>query len=89
MFMTDINECLSANNCDPIANCVNTNGNYTCNCPSGYKGSGNKCYSKSFIGFCSCFESSNTIVQLWFVLQGNILQLQLIVQPVPLVATLP
>lgn len=42
--MKDLNECASGeNNCSSIATCLNTNGSYTCTCPSGYDGDGTFC----------------------------------------------
>ena len=36
-FLADVNECLTTvNKCSPNANCVNTDGSYTCECPPGY-----------------------------------------------------
>ncbi|KAK9672189.1 hypothetical protein RND81_12G083200 [Saponaria officinalis] len=38
----DIDECKGANNCEKPEYCKNTNGNYTCHCPTGYRGEGTK-----------------------------------------------
>ena len=42
---TDINECASpeTNDCDPNAECSNTEGSYSCSCNEGYTGDGRKC----------------------------------------------
>ncbi|KAI3893764.1 hypothetical protein MKX03_033281 [Papaver bracteatum] len=39
---TDVNECEDKNNNPCIGNCTNTIGNYTCSCPEGMSGDGNK-----------------------------------------------
>ena len=41
----DINECFSnlLNECHEHATCVNSEGNYSCNCNSGYQGNGTFC----------------------------------------------
>ncbi len=37
----DINECnISTHNCDPLADCENLNGSFTCVCRPGFTGSG-------------------------------------------------
>ena len=47
MLATDINECYEGtHNCDPLANCVDTDGSYTCECRIGYTGTGWACSSK-------------------------------------------
>ena len=44
-LFTDINECASpeANDCDPNAECSNTEGSYICSCNEGYTGDGRNC----------------------------------------------
>ena len=51
MFFTDINECLDASlyDCDVNAVCVNTIGNYTCQCVEGYTGDGAVCDGKFMV----------------------------------------
>ena len=39
----DIDECQSANICDIHAECINTAGNYSCDCNTGYSGDGVNC----------------------------------------------
>ena len=53
----DINECLdiSQYTCDVNAVCVNTIGNYTCQCNDGYMGNGKVCSGKFYISFSNCF----------------------------------
>ena len=47
VLATDINECYEGtHNCDPLANCVDTDGSYTCECRIGYTGTGWACSSK-------------------------------------------
>ena len=42
--VADINECRKGNNeCDPNAECTNTEGSYDCVCRSGYTGNGRSC----------------------------------------------
>ena len=43
LLFTDVGEC---HNCDPNAECVNTDGGYSCTCVAGYEGSGHTCNSK-------------------------------------------
>lgn len=47
LFQTDMNECDLANDCDPDAECVNSDGSYTCTCRDGYSGDGKTCESKT------------------------------------------
>ena len=43
-FILDIDECKTKTfTCDPLANCTNTYGSYTCSCPKGYIGDGKVC----------------------------------------------
>ena len=40
-YFSDIDECTTGdNNCDPDAECSNTEGNFTCACPTGFVGDG-------------------------------------------------
>ena len=40
----DINECLTnTHNCDSNATCINTAGNFTCTCNTGYERNGESC----------------------------------------------
>ena len=40
----DIDECLTnTHNCDSNATCINTVGNFTCTCNTGYEGNGESC----------------------------------------------
>ena len=40
----DVDECaINGHNCDPFANCTNTDGNFNCTCLPGYKGNGTHC----------------------------------------------
>ena len=42
--LLDIDECdANTDNCDRNAECVNTDGKYTCTCKRGYRGDGYKC----------------------------------------------
>ena len=43
MFILDIDECLSVDDCDSNANCTNTQGSFTCSCQDGYTGDGKNC----------------------------------------------
>ncbi|CAH9078545.1 unnamed protein product [Cuscuta europaea] len=45
----NINECITDNPCVPEAICVDTNGSYTCQCPKGHEGNGEKNGTR-----CSC-----------------------------------
>lgn len=41
---TDIDECaMGQSGCDPHASCINTEGSFSCQCASGYRGNGIKC----------------------------------------------
>ena len=42
VFLIDINECLDGT-CGENAKCVNTEGNYTCECDPGFTGDGYSC----------------------------------------------
>ena len=46
---TDINECANpeTNDCDLNAQCINTEGSYTCSCNEGYTGDGETCTGDS------------------------------------------
>ena len=40
-LLADLNECsLSTDDCDVNADCVNTNGSFSCHCKNGYSGNG-------------------------------------------------
>ena len=43
VFVLDVDECLTENNCHFIADCNNTDGSYTCTCKDGYVGDGTFC----------------------------------------------
>ena len=48
----DVNECDNdSNDCDANADCINTQGNFTCVCQSGYVGDGRAC-----VGNIVCME---------------------------------
>jgi len=57
-FVADIDECSSAelNKCSPNANCTNTIGSYTCECPTGYTllDDQRQCGSKLYHFFSLC-----------------------------------
>ncbi len=41
---SDVDECKTkVNPCDPIAECLNTEGSYKCVCPTGYSNHGRRC----------------------------------------------
>ena len=43
----DINECTTdADDCDPNALCIDTDGSFNCTCSSGYTGNGTSCTGK-------------------------------------------
>ena len=42
----DFNEC-SEEHCHPVANCINTEGSFLCECGDGYIGDGISCFGKS------------------------------------------
>ena len=46
VFFSDVDECLS-DSCDRNAACINTAGSYSCECNTGFSGSGVTCDSKS------------------------------------------
>lgn len=48
LIIIDIDECANseANQCDPNAECTNTNGSYVCRCLSGFQGDGRNCTGK-------------------------------------------
>lgn len=50
---TDVDECLNeeANQCDPNALCINTEGSFVCRCLKGYEEDGENCSGK-----CACFD---------------------------------
>ncbi|XP_028408891.1 uncharacterized protein LOC114531487 [Dendronephthya gigantea] len=58
---TDINECLSENNCDSNADCYNTRGSYRCTCKNGYSGNGTECtdIDECSVSLHNCFSSLN------------------------------
>ena len=55
---SDANECDEGSaSCDLNADCVNTQGSYTCTCKVGYSGDGIYCTSKHCrFNFCQCFH---------------------------------
>ena len=61
----DINECVEGtDNCDLIAECVDTDGSFTCICPEGTEGSGNGilCTSKILLELsihCSVYKGGS------------------------------
>ena len=61
VFTVDINECIgdpAALTCHVNADCINTNGSYTCQCMSGYIGNGMMCFGKVLF-LHSFFQDSN------------------------------
>ena len=51
MFL-DIDECSNgSHDCDVNANCINTNGSYSCTCEEGYTGKGESCQGKIRLDF--------------------------------------
>ena len=49
IFFLDVNECGNdINNCHANASCINTDGNFTCSCISGFTGNGIICNGKIF-----------------------------------------
>lgn len=51
---TDLDECLlEQDDCDTNANCINTNGSYTCSCKDGYYGNGEICFSEYTVIYMS------------------------------------
>lgn len=44
--LTDIDECQTSNPCDKNADCLNTNGSYTCACKPGFTGNGSSCVGR-------------------------------------------
>ena len=42
-FTSDIDECQASDLCDENADCINTNGSYTCTCKLGFTGNGFSC----------------------------------------------
>ena len=58
--LADIDECMrNLSSCDPLATCVDTEGNYTCPCNPGYIGD----------GFVSC--TSKLTIEIMFSLSHN------------------
>ncbi|XP_022103402.1 uncharacterized protein LOC110986089 isoform X2 [Acanthaster planci] len=57
---TDVDECFTANDCNPLATCNNTIGSYTCTCTAGYQGSGKVCtdINECVIGTHDCLSSN-------------------------------
>ena len=48
LISTDFDECQNGEHlCDLNASCINTEGNYTCSCLTGYTGNGFTCSSES------------------------------------------
>ena len=50
LAMADVNECDNIENvtCSEDAECINTEGNYSCQCKSGFTGDGYNCTGKNF-----------------------------------------
>ena len=47
-FISDVDECtIDSHSCDTRAECINTPGNFTCECQSGYAGDGMTCNGKT------------------------------------------
>jgi len=67
-----MNECLDNNdNCHDQANCLNTNGSYTCSCKIGYSGDGFNCEGSNFI-FDSILYDFVCLSFFCFLFKGNI-----------------
>ena len=46
-LISDVDECtIDSHSCDSHAECINTPGNFTCECQSGYAGDGMICNGK-------------------------------------------
>ena len=43
LLTTDVDECVTGNNCHPNATCTDTDGSYTCTCKEGNAGDGFTC----------------------------------------------
>ena len=44
VLIPDLNECeVGLDNCDPSADCINTQGSFECRCPEGFTGNGREC----------------------------------------------
>ena len=54
LFISDINECQTSNQCDENADCVNTKGSYTCTCKEGFTGNGSTCLGMVVLLIISC-----------------------------------
>ena len=55
LVSTDINECVDGTGeCQPNAMCVNTNGDYECNCLPGYTSEGENCIMGMTIVLNAC-----------------------------------
>ena len=55
---TEIDECATGqHNCGPNAQCVNSEGSYTCQCRHGYTGDSNNCTRKSYSYLELCMDS--------------------------------
>ena len=52
LFPPDINECVERFSCPLEATCENTEGSHECNCPVGYRHSGNTCAGSQFVCVC-------------------------------------
>ena len=55
LCIIDINECEEGSySCGQNAECINTDGNYTCSCSSGYTGNGQTCTGVYYMYVCTC-----------------------------------
>ena len=62
MFFPDFDECATnTSECDNNADCIDTDGSFTCSCRIGYTGDGMTCSSKLTLAFLLYIENGECV----------------------------
>lgn len=64
VLLSDIDECsLKTDDCSDLANCINTDGSYLCECIAGYTGEGGSCTGNKHLPLENKYDDRNNLSQ--------------------------